>query len=1061
MTGQTLLISINILAGVIAIGLAAFARYQRKNKITLTFGILMVCVAGWAFLYASVHIPQDIAVALAMHKLKHIFAIATPVAWVFFVIQYTGAFRLHPLLKGLLVIGACVALALALSNEQHELLYSHSRMVEIMGIRELVDDIQPLGLLIWLTQQGLLLFGIYLLFQSAMRVVGTSRTQARVILLIGMLIFLSGVLEYGDTIFQNINFTPIALTLSGGLIASYLLGMRPISPIAYDSVIDNLPDAMAVLNEHQLIVTVNPSFLLMFDQQEANLLGQPLRDVVPLLGGLMDRISDVTRVTDTLSVHERSIEAACSPIHHDTLIQGYAVLCRDVTLERGVQDSLIDSERRYRALFDHSNDAIFIFDLKGAILLANQPASALLRAPLSQMLNHPLTDFIKASDVTDLQHQMRRLLSGKASPILEQTIVTADKQEIPVEMSVTLVKDASGAPLNFQMVVRDIRERRRAQTAIAHDRYLLRTLFDSIPDSIMTVDRDGTYTLVNDAHLKRLGLASAEAFIGKTAYDFYDEELAHTLREESLAVIESGIGYSSEELRGHGEWYLVTRIPLHDGDGTVTGLMIVERNIGESKAIQNELQRSLEQLMILRQVDEEVAHSLNIESVSIIALDAALRLSRANAGYIAMAEETASDPASDLPLTNEAPSSDEQVLRVRHIIGGYKRFKVGDALPIDGITGRVIRKQRGQLVTDVRFDKDFISDVPDTVSVMALPIMVQTRLLGVMQLVCKQPDIFTEDSFQFIGLLAYRIAIALDNAKLYEITRHQLEKVQSLNRNLTDLEQIKTDMIRIASHDLKNPLGIIDGYLNMLNMDNEQFDPIYLEYFDAMHRAVYRMNKILSDILSLERVQQRASRTYTTLVELHLLAEKAMEEFSNSMTSHAMHVSNSITDENAIVLGDESQLYEAISNLVSNAIKYTPDGGDIYVRLYEDDNRWIFEVEDTGYGIPEERQQRLFEPFYRAKAQGTEKIDGTGLGLHLVKNIIERHDGEMFFHSTYQKGSLFGFRLPKAELTDVEQLEANYNEQNGTAESEQTNPQPTSNSTQNGTIAGPPNFFED
>ena len=112
------------------------------------------------------------------------------------------------------------------------------------------------------------------------------------------------------------------------------------------------------------------------------------------------------------------------------------------------------------------------------------------------------------------------------------------------------------------------------------------------------------------------------------------------------------------------------------------------------------------------------------------------------------------------------------------------------------------------------------------------------------------------------------------------------------------------------------------------------------------------------------------------------------------------------------VMGSSGQLQEAALNLVSNAIKYTPEGGTITISLREADGQGIFEVKDTGYGIPIEYQSSLFQPFYRVVTRETAPIKGTGLGLYLVKVIVTRHGGEVFFHSAGGQGSTFGFTLP-------------------------------------------------
>ena len=116
---------------------------------------------------------------------------------------------------------------------------------------------------------------------------------------------------------------------------------------------------------------------------------------------------------------------------------------------------------------------------------------------------------------------------------------------------------------------------------------------------------------------------------------------------------------------------------------------------------------------------------------------------------------------------------------------------------------------------------------------------------------------------------------------------------------------------------------------------------------------------------------------------------------------------------------DEHRVLQAISNLIGNAVKYTPDGGHVTVRFSQEGQRLHFSVKDTGYGISPERQARLFERFYRAREPGTDHIPGTGLGLSLVKTVVERHGGQVWFESEPGVGSTFGFWLPAAQPTAI------------------------------------------
>jgi signal transduction histidine kinase len=250
--------------------------------------------------------------------------------------------------------------------------------------------------------------------------------------------------------------------------------------------------------------------------------------------------------------------------------------------------------------------------------------------------------------------------------------------------------------------------------------------------------------------------------------------------------------------------------------------------------------------------------------------------------------------------------------------------------------------------------------------------------------------------------LARTIRYAVQNQRI----RNELE---DLYQQVSELEQLKTDMIRIAAHDLRTPLMTLLNYTQFLMQDTDNPLADYQQnYTENMLSSIRRMQQIIGDILSLERIAELADANLNQAVDLTTLTEKVVEQHVPPQRK----LSLSLDVVPVTVLGDSAQLREAVTNLVSNAVKYTPDGGEIGVRLRMQGNTASLEVMDTGYGIPEAMQPRLFQPFYRAKSKETRHIEGTGLGLHLVRNIVRRHNGEMIFHSVYGEGSTFGFRLP-------------------------------------------------
>ena len=208
--------------------------------------------------------------------------------------------------------------------------------------------------------------------------------------------------------------------------------------------------------------------------------------------------------------------------------------------------------------------------------------------------------------------------------------------------------------------------------------------------------------------------------------------------------------------------------------------------------------------------------------------------------------------------------------------------------------------------------------------------------------------------------------------------------------------------------------------MEMMMLDKDLLPEHVVDYVDSARGTARRMRDMLMDILSLERIEQMAKDSSKEALDIRDTIEDLSAAYRKQAKEKQQHMTVHIANGSAYgVEGDPAQLKEAVSNLIGNAIKYTPEGGtvDIYLDFADANHESIiFKVVDTGYGIPLDQQRRLFQPFFRAKTSETSNIKGTGLGLHLVKNIVERHEGEMIFDSEYGKGSTFGFKLPAQDI---------------------------------------------
>lgn len=287
-------------------------------------------------------------------------------------------------------------------------------------------------------------------------------------------------------------------------------------------------------------------------------------------------------------------------------------------------------------------------------------------------------------------------------------------------------------------------------------------------------------------------------------------------------------------------------------------------------------------------------------------------------------------------------------------------------------------------------------------SILVVPLIYEEDLLGMLILCESRNNRQTQpDEISLVRSMALQATVALQQATLFA--------------NVRELEQVKSEMIRMASHDLRNPLHSVKGYLELLLMDlAPRLDEQQREFVARMKNGLNRMQSLMEDILNLEKIESQQNIKRQPVNMWMVVSEVSESGRSQADLKHQLYVVN-MPPQSVLVAGSEIQLTQALSNLVGNAVKYTPDEGRVEVRSWVEDGRFRFEVQDTGFGVPEDRQSGLFQRFYRAQAPGTEDIPGTGLGLSLVKAVIERHGGEVYFSSTPGMGSTFGCWLPLME----------------------------------------------
>lgn len=232
----------------------------------------------------------------------------------------------------------------------------------------------------------------------------------------------------------------------------------------------------------------------------------------------------------------------------------------------------------------------------------------------------------------------------------------------------------------------------------------------------------------------------------------------------------------------------------------------------------------------------------------------------------------------------------------------------------------------------------------------------------------------------------------------------QLVVIRDITR-LERLEQARRDFVANASHELRSPLTVVAGYLEAM-VDEQGDDPVWGRSLAAMSSQTERMQHIVDDLLLLSRLETGQHHDDREPVDVPGLLAQVLEE-AVRLSGERCHRFSREVEAELWLRGNEGELRSAFSNLIFNAVRYTPDGGRISVRWYADPKGIFFEVKDSGIGIASYHIPRLTERFYRVDAGRSRSSGGTGLGLAIVKHVLLRHDGELSIESELGKGSLF------------------------------------------------------
>lgn len=291
-------------------------------------------------------------------------------------------------------------------------------------------------------------------------------------------------------------------------------------------------------------------------------------------------------------------------------------------------------------------------------------------------------------------------------------------------------------------------------------------------------------------------------------------------------------------------------------------------------------------------------------------------------------------------------------------------------------------------------------------SLCGVPININGENVGALEAVNKIGDHWEEDDASILQILSSQAAIAIQKAKL-------IEDLQKANKELSQLDKLKSDFIAVASHELRTPLGVIMGYASFLK---EEAQGEMSDHANAVLNSALRMRSLIEDMMSLSFLNMGESELFFETVNVHDIVHLLQRDEVMQILDAKQHQIQFVTpQETAMLTIDQAKIILALRNLVNNAVKFTPpQAGQITFEAIDRGNEIQFIVRDNGVGIPQDQLEDIFKPFHQVEDHMTRRHGGMGLGLAITKAVIEAHSGRIWAESDgSDQGSTFIVVVPK------------------------------------------------
>ena len=631
---------------------------------------------------------------------------------------------------------------------------------------------------------------------------------------------------------------------------------------------------------------------------------------------------------------------------------GYIGHCLDISERKRVEYEIIHSEARLKRAELASHSGNWELHIDSQIIYASEGAMNVYG------LDKSIIDYAQIKKIPLSQY--RQLLDDAMYKLLESNISYDIEFKIKA-MDTGIIKDIHSLAIFDKErrivfgIIQDITERKSIERSLQQSQVRLKTLVQTIPDLVWLKDKDGVYLTCNNKFERLYGNPESE-IIGKTDYDFVERNQADSFRDQDLKAIQAGVPISNEEwitFADNGQLSLFDTIktPMFDSEGALIGVLGIARDITERKRNEEALKESENKF---RTLFEQMFEGFALHEV---------------------------------------------IYDVNHKAVDYKIIDINPAF--ESQVGIRAENAKGALATQIYG----VSPAPyiDIYSRVA-----ETGEHHFFQTYFPPLDRHFQISV-FSPNPGYFATIFVDITE----SRRNEETLKENEAHLRELVATKDKFFSIIAHDLKSPFNSILGLSNLLveQIQEKNLEGIE-EYAKIIQKSSTTVFNLLMNLLEWARSQTGRMEFSREYIELGALINEVIELSNESAHQKSITIIKELP-RNLLVFADKAMINTILRNLISNAIKFTNPGGQIIVSAEKKLDELKISISDNGIGIKKEAIGKLFRIDENNIRMGTQNEIGTGLGLILCKEFIEKHRGKIWVESEIGKGSKFSFTIPK------------------------------------------------